>query len=40
MLLFHMQAIVFVDSQEGLLSSRGGGGGGGRHTGTRLTFAL
>ncbi len=28
MLLFHMQAIVFVDSQEGLLSSRGGGGGG------------
>ncbi len=32
-----MQEIVFVDSQEGLLSSRGGGGGGGRHTGTRLT---
>ncbi len=29
MLLFHMQAIVFVDSQEGLLSSLGGGGGGG-----------
>ncbi len=26
MLLFHMQEIVFVDSQEGLLSSRGGGG--------------
>ncbi len=24
-----MQEIVFVDSQEGLLSSRGGGGGGG-----------
>ncbi len=37
MLLLHMQEIVFVDSQEGLLSSRGGGGGGGRHTGTRLT---
>ncbi len=34
MLLLHMQEIVFVDSQEGLLSSRGGGG---RHTGTRLT---
>ncbi len=33
MLLLHMQEIVFVDSQEGLLSSRGGG----RHTGTRLT---
>ncbi len=36
-----MQEIVFVDSQEGLLSSQGGGGGGvlggGRHTGTRLT---
>ncbi len=32
MLLLHMQEIVFVDSQEGLLSSRGG-----RHTGTRLT---
>ncbi len=31
----HMQEMVFVDSQEGLLSSRGGGGG--RHTGTRLT---
>ncbi len=29
MLLLHMQEIVFVDSQEGLLSSRGGGGGGG-----------
>ncbi len=29
MLLFHMQGIVFVDSQESLLSSRGGGGGGG-----------
>ncbi len=28
MLLLHMQEIVFVDSQEGLLSSRGGGGGG------------
>ncbi len=27
MLLLHMQEIVFVDSQEGLLSSRGGGGG-------------
>ncbi len=26
MLLLHMQEIVFVDSQEGLLSSRGGGG--------------
>ncbi len=37
MLLLHMQEMVFVDSQEGLLSSRGGGGGGGRHTGTRLT---
>ncbi len=40
MLLLHMQEIVFVDSQEGLLSSRGGGGGGEggpRHTGTRLT---
>ncbi len=36
MLLLHMQEIVFVDSQEGLLSSRGGGGGD-RHTGTRLT---
>ncbi len=35
MLLLHMQEIVFVDSQEGLLSSRGGGGP--RHTGTRLT---
>ncbi len=42
MLLLHMQEIVFVDSQEGLLSSRGGGGGGGwpRHTGTRLTRAI
>ncbi len=30
MLLLHMQEIVFVDSQEGLLSSRGGGGGGGQ----------
>ncbi len=29
MLLLHMQEIVFVDSQEGLLSSRGGGDGGG-----------
>ncbi len=29
MLLLHMQEIVFVDSQEGLLSSRGAGGGGG-----------
>ncbi len=29
MLLLHMQEIVFVDSQEGLLSSRGGGGGDG-----------
>ncbi len=29
MLLLHMQEIVLVDSQEGLLSSRGGGGGGG-----------
>ncbi len=29
MLLLHMQEIVFVDSQEGLLSSRGGGGGEG-----------
>ncbi len=28
MLLLHMQEIVCVDSQEGLLSSRGGGGGG------------
>ncbi len=28
MLLLHMQEIVLVDSQEGLLSSRGGGGGG------------
>ncbi len=37
MLLLHMQEIVFVDSQEGLLSSRGEGGGGARHTGTRLT---
>ncbi len=37
MLLLHMQEIVFVDSQESLLSSRGGGGG--RHTGTRLTAA-
>ncbi len=27
MLLLHMQEMVFVDSQEGLLSSRGGGGG-------------
>ncbi len=27
MLLLHMQEIVFVDSQEGLLSSRGGRGG-------------
>ncbi len=36
MLLLHMQEIVFVDSQEGLLSSQGGGRGG-RHTGTRLT---
>ncbi len=27
MLLLHMQEIVFVDSQEGLLFSRGGGGG-------------
>ncbi len=27
MLLLHMQEIVFVDSQEGHLSSRGGGGG-------------
>ncbi len=26
MLLLHMQEIVFVDSQEGLLSSRGGEG--------------
>ncbi len=26
MLLLHMQEIVFVNSQEGLLSSRGGGG--------------
>ncbi len=32
MLLLHMQEIVFVDSQEGLLSSRGGGGGGGGQT--------
>ncbi len=43
MLLLHMQEIVFVDSQEGLLSSRGGGGGGGgggRHTGTRLTVSI
>ncbi len=42
MLLLHMQEIVFVDSQEGLLSSRGGGGGGGggRHTGTRLTSPI
>ncbi len=38
MLLLHMQEIVFVDSQEGLLSSRGGGGGA-RHTGTRLTVS-
>ncbi len=37
MLLLHMQEIVFVDSQEGLLSSRGGGP---RHTGTRLTVPL
>ncbi len=28
MLLLHMQEIVFVDYQEGLLSSRGGEGGG------------
>ncbi len=41
MLLLHMQEIVFVDSQEGLLSSLGGGGGGGgRHTGTRLTVSI
>ncbi len=32
MLLLHMQEMVFVDSQEGLLSSRGGGGGGGGQT--------
>ncbi len=41
MLLLHMQETASVDSQEGLLSSRGGGGGGGgRHTGTRLTNAI
>ncbi len=34
MLLLHMQEIVFVDSQEGLLSSRGGGP---RYPGTSLT---